>query len=70
MVASMLLVILIPHCWIFFQVFRPDRFNGFDVCSEVEARTEQQRNQPKKVSARMRYVAHSKRRSRNERGIE
>jgi len=35
-------------------VFRPDRFNGFDVYSEVEARTEQQRNQPKKVSARMR----------------
>jgi len=51
-------------------VFRPDRFNGFDVYSEVEARTEQQRNQPKKVSARMRYVAHSKRGSRNERGIE
>lgn len=38
------------------QVFRSDGYNGFDVFSEAEARVERDRNRPKKVSARMRYV--------------
>ncbi len=37
------------------KVFRPDGVNGFDVYTEEEARAEQRRNKPKKVSARVRY---------------
>ena len=38
------------------QVFKPDRTNGFDVQSEVDAYAEEELNRPKQLTAKARLV--------------